>query len=332
MSQLITRADLDRWLESLLKERTVYAPVEVDGASIFRPIKALGEISVRPGAATLSPKDCLFPLSHSLFTVETGDGGAVQVKPATMEREAVIFGLRPCDAQGFAVFDLPMLQAPADAYYKERREKTALVGIACSTALPECFCTSTGGGPADSSNLDIMLTEAGDGYIVEAITEKGKGLLSGAALQQSELDKPQAPEMPGVPTRDISQAFRKAYGDEYWGRLADRCTHCNICSYVCPTCYCFDMRDYQQQGKTHRVRSWESCQSPGFTKLAGGHDPRAEKGAKLRQRFAHKLLYFPEEFDGKLLCSGCGRCIRHCPVNIDIKEVIHDVQKLGGGR
>jgi len=76
------------------------------------------------------------------------------------------------------------------------------------------------------------------------------------------------------------------------------------------------------------VRSWESCQSAGFTKIAGGHDPRANKGSRMRQRFAHKLLYFPEQF-GVSHCIGCGRCVKSCPVNIDIREIIQDVQKLG---
>ena len=76
------------------------------------------------------------------------------------------------------------------------------------------------------------------------------------------------------------------------------------------------------------MRSWESCQSPGFTRIAGGHDPRPTKGARLRQRFYHKLLYFPENF-GSISCVGCGRCVRACPVNIDIREIITDIQKLG---
>ncbi|MFC1926046.1 4Fe-4S dicluster domain-containing protein, partial [Chloroflexota bacterium] len=114
----------------------------------------------------------------------------------------------------------------------------------------------------------------------------------------------------------------------YWDRLADRCVHCNVCSYVCPTCYCFDVRDYEAKGKIDRVRSWESCQSSGFTKIAGGHDPRPTKGTRLRQRFNHKLFYFPEEF-GTSHCVGCGRCVRSCPVNIDIREIIRNIQELG---
>jgi len=123
--------------------------------------------------------------------------------------------------------------------------------------------------------------------------------------------------------------MRQAFDSPYWSRLADRCVHCNLCAYVCPTCYCFDIRDYESKGKIERVRSWESCQSPGFTRQAGGYNPRASKEARLRQRFYHKLLYFPEDF-GAIACVGCGRCVQVCPVNIDIREVISDIQKIGG--
>jgi len=330
MSQVISKEDLIKWLESLLKDRTVVAPVAADGVTMFRPIARPEDVVYKPGNATLGPKECLFPLSHTIFTVERNDNG-VSIVPDTMDREIVVFGLRPCDAQGFAIFDLPMLGDPADPYYKDRREKTTLIGIACNIAPPGCFCSSTGGGPHDATNLDVMLTEVSEGYIVQAVTEKGKELLQGVPLKESAAVPPPPPDMPLVPTDDIVAAMRRSFKDQYWSRLADRCTHCNICSYVCPTCYCFDIRDYQQDGKVHRVRSWESCQAPGFTKLAGGHDPRPEKGAKMRQRFAHKLLYFPEEFKGVLGCTGCGRCVRLCPVNIDIREIASDVQKIGGG-
>lgn len=225
---------------------------------------------------------------------------------------------------------MPMLGQPADHYYKERREKSTLVGVACNTAPPGCFCTSTGGAPNDASHLDIMLTEVPDGYLVQAVTEKGKRLLAGARLSESNVQAPPPPDMPRANTKEIVSAMKHAFNDKYWSRLADRCTHCNICSYVCPTCYCFDIRDYTENGKVQRVRSWESCQSPGFTKIAGGHDPRPDKGSKLRQRFAHKLLYFPQEFGGVLGCTGCGRCVRFCPVNIDIREIINDVDRIGG--
>ena len=249
--------------------------------------------------------------------------------PASVDRETVIFGLRPCDARGISLVDKPFLASPADTLYQARRDRTALVGMACSAPCPECFCTSVGTGPADSTDVDVMVTPIKDVFAVQSVTEKGRKLLKGALLQDKQVSLPPAAAVPPVDTKGISDALRTVFNNVYWDRLADRCLHCNVCAYVCPTCYCFDIRDYTSKDKIDRVRSWESCQSPFFTRAAGGQNPRPGKGARLRQRFAHKLLYFPDIF-GPLKCTGCGRCVRSCPVNIDIREIINDVQKLAG--
>lgn len=327
MSQFISKQNLLGWLDQLMGSRHLVAPTKVDDLTLFKKVNRVEEIALDAENATLSPKEWLFPKTETLFYVERKDGKA-ELIPAEIEKETVLFGVRPCDARGITMLDLPYLADPADAFYRQHREKTILVGLACLTACPECFCESMGGGPQDAAALDIMLMEVRDGYLVERITEKGKSLLPETFLSDTDLPKPKAPKTASVPSQGIEKKMRQAFDSPYWGRVADRCIHCNICAYVCPTCYCFDVRDYTNKGGVERVRSWESCQSPGFTKIAGGHDPRANKGTRMRQRFAHKLLYFPEQF-GPLHCVGCGRCVRSCPVNIDIREIIQDVQTMG---
>jgi len=327
MSQFISQKDLLSWLDKLRENRNLVAPARVEDLILFKRVGRVEDVVFDFGNTDLSPKEFFFPATETLFTVERNDG-RVELIPAEVERETVIFGLRPCDAKGIATLDLPYLKEPADALYRQHRDKTTLVGLSCLTACPECFCTSMGSGPDDASSLDIMLTAVEDGYVVQVVTEKGKVLLPEELLTTKDVSPPPAPSLSTVPSEGISDRMRQVFDHPYWSRLADRCIHCNMCSYVCPTCYCFDVRDYSSQGTIERVRSWESCQSPGFTKIAGGHDPRANKGFRLRQRFSHKLLYFPEEF-GAMHCVGCGRCVRTCPVNIDIREIIQDVQKLG---
>ena len=327
MSQFISNEDLFSWLDKLREDRDLVAPARVGDLILFQKVGRAEDVVLDFDNTSLSPKEFFFPATETLFTVERRDG-QVELVAAEVERETVIFGLRPCDARGIATLDLPYLQDPADALYRQHRDKIALVGISCLTACPECFCTSMGTAPNDTSNVDIMLTRAEDGYVVDVLTEKGRGLLPDGLLTAKEVLLPPPPTVGAVPSEGIAKKIRQVFDEPYWSRLADRCLHCNICSYVCPTCYCFDVRDYEENGRINRVRSWESCQSPGFTKIAGGYDPRADKGMRLRQRFAHKLLYFPEEF-GAMHCIGCGRCVRSCPVNIDIREIIQDVQKLG---
>lgn len=327
MSRFISRKDTLAWLGRLGQNRRLVAPTKVDNLLLFRQIRQADDIVLELDNTDLSPKDWFFPATETLFSVERKDG-RVELIPAEVERETVIFGIRPCDARGLAILGMPYLAEPADALYRQHRDKTSLVGLACLTACPECFCTSMGSGPHDPSSLDIMLTEVEDGYVVAVLTKKGESLLPEDLLSTVDVAAPSPPSPSLVPSEGIVDKMRQAFDSPYWSQVADRCIHCNICAYVCPTCYCFDIRDYTNSARIERVRSWESCQSPAFTRIAAGHDPRNTKGARMRQRFAHKLLYFPDIF-GPLHCVGCGRCVRSCPVNIDIREIIQDVQRMG---
>ena len=65
--------------------------------------------------------------------------------------------------------------------------------------------------------------------------------------------------------------------------------------------------------------------NPKFTLMAGGHNPRTSKAARIRQRFLHKGYYF-EEAQSELGCVGCGRCLAQCPVSMDICDGIRHVR------
>jgi len=326
MNLLMSRDDLVRWLQLLLQERILLAPMRVQGLVLFQPVSKVEDITFDFANTTLPPKVWFLPPTETLFSVRSCDGHT-ELVPATVEQQAVIFGVRPCDAKGITLMDSPFLEEPGDALYRERRAKTTLIGLSCRQAQPECFCTSVGSAPNDPSNVDILLTEIEDGYVVQVVTEQGKALLP-QGLAEAGAAPPAPPEPQAVPTEGIVPAMQMLFNQPYWERLAERCLHCNVCAYVCPTCYCFDVRDYPNKGNIERVRSWESCQSPGFTRIAGGYNPRGTKGGRLRQRFYHKLLYFPGQFQ-EIACVGCGRCVKACPVNIDIREIISDLQQLG---
>jgi formate hydrogenlyase subunit 6/NADH:ubiquinone oxidoreductase subunit I len=113
----------------------------------------------------------------------------------------------------------------------------------------------------------------------------------------------------------------KGFEDPIWNRLTESCIGCGACTYLCPTCHCFDIADEQHHYQGRRIRTWDSCQYPQFTRHASGHNPRPARKHRLRQRFMHKFSYTVEK-SGDIYCVGCGRCVVHCPVNLDIREVI----------
>jgi sulfhydrogenase subunit beta (sulfur reductase) len=204
-----------------------------------------------------------------------------------------------------------------------------LVGLACPHMWEGCFCTSIGGAPDDPTHLDVLLREVDDGYSVEPITEKGTALLEGLALKRRKGPPPtssaNADSVPVPPP----ETWRPLFEDQMWMRHGERCLSCRICTYVCPTCRCFDVTDRviaERAGVTYieRIRAWDACTSTNYRRAAGGHNSRPTKPGRIRNRFFCKFCYYPEDF-GPLGCVGCGRCIVSCPVDIDITEVMRDV-------
>jgi sulfhydrogenase subunit beta (sulfur reductase) len=325
MAEILTGQGLRNWLSDLASHHTLIAPRAAGGRSYFQPVSRVDEIDFGYGQSTVPPKEWFFPRTDALFTVDV-DRPEIRLPAAPGPR--IIFGIRPCDAKALAVLDKLFLMEPADGLYEARRRETALIGLACGKQqMAECFCTSLGGGPRDESHVDVLLVEAEGGYDVQAATERGRELLSGAAMAEGGTVPP-APSFRGeIPTAGARERIRSLFNAEYWERLADRCIGCRMCSFVCPTCHCFDVRDYRSEGQMERSRCWDGCQSSHFTKLAGGHNPRHSKTARLRQFYAHKYVYFPERF-GVTQCVGCGRCAHYCPVNIDIRETLRDLQLL----
>ncbi len=193
---------------------------------------------------------------------------------------------------------------------------------------PSCFCTSVGGAPDDTTGMDIMLTEASDRFVVQVNTEKGRALLQGLSLAEFHGDLPR-PRLNQPFAQVDEETWPSRFNDEYWERTSERCLSCRICAYVCPTCRCFSVRDeaLPAPGQFERIRCWDSCAGENYRRIAGGHRSRSEKGERLRNRFFCKFYYYPKQYglDKTVACTGCGRCVDACPVNVDITEVLMEL-------
>ena len=328
--KVITQDALKAWLDRLAGEAKLFAPRSVDGIILYRPVTGSGEIVFDYTRPKMSAKEAIFPSTDVIVSIEK-QGKDVTLSESQLEKKQVIFGLRPCDAHGISVLDAVYIsKEPVDATYARRREATTLVGLSCPQIWEGCFCTSMGGAPDDPSHVDVLLTAVAGGYTVNAVTEKGQALVASLDLKEMSGDPP-CPTLGETVPMLPAERWPERFTDRYWDLLAERCIGCRVCTYVCPTCRCFDVRDEVAERRTNfakyeRLRCWDACTGPNYRVTAGGHNPRPTKGTRLRNRFFCKFYYVPQDY-GSIGCVGCGRCIEACPVNIDIVEMLQDISK-----
>ena len=327
MEKVIIREELDKWLNGLIQSGGLIAPVREDeDLVLFEPVRDLDEIVWDYLNTTRALKDFFFLQNEELFRFEGGPQDVRLEERPLSEEKMVIFGVRPCDARGLFVLDKLFSQDSGDELYLARRESSVVVGVACDNPDWACFCTSMGGSPYSMEGLDILLVDLGNGrFRARIITDKGGELFASVSAQPYE-EYPQRRERQQeeaegkivkkvAPDRDLEAVF----DDPYWERISRTCLSCGVCTFLCPTCHCFDLADEGDR----RFRLWDACAFPNFTIQASGENPRLTKAERYRQRVLHKFHYFKKNF-GVNLCVGCGRCIRFCPVRIDIADVVNN--------
>lgn len=335
MMKVSTQAQLDAWLYDLAGKLRLVAPVETGGKILYRDISG----SESPASliawgferTDMSPKTWLLPATEPILFIEQGAETTIQEAPAPAP--TAIFGLRPCDARGALAIDALFLnQEPGDGQYARHREMTTLIGLACPQMWDTCFCTVVGGAPNGMDGLDILLTEVGDQYAVQVLSEKGAQLADGIPGEDVAVTLPEPGLKDGLPALRPSTEWIARFEDAFWQAVGDRCLGCRVCTFVCPACRCFDVRDEvvsRQPGVQlyERLRAWDACTGTAYRRIAGGHNPRPTQLMRLRNRFYCKFAYYPDDF-GSLGCVGCGRCIDACPVGIDILEVIAAIDNV----
>lgn len=324
----MSREHLLAWLEELAGRFTLIGPKRVEEKLLYKPVRHSAEIALDFTQTDLSAKEYFLPSTEAILSMRRDKKGFIVDEPS-LDGERVLFGLRPCDARALRVMDaLFVEQDPPDPYYAERRERTTLIGLACREMSERCFCTSLGLSPDEAGDVDLLLTESEEGYAVQMVTDKGKALVGAAVLQEVKGALPKPAVRPGrVPILEARE-WPERFEHSFWARLSDRCLSCRLCTYVCPTCRCFDIRDAEiSDREIERLRAWDSCMAEGYRRIAGGHNPRPTKAERLRNRFYCKFCYYPQDF-GPVACVGCGRCIAQCPVNVDVVEVLEGLAAL----
>ena len=152
-----------------------------------------------------------------------------------------------------------------------------------------------------------MLTDCAE-EAIDPITAKIRNVLSKLPLNDLDL------------TGFNRDRMMELFNSPQWEDLSQSCLGCGTCTFVCPTCQCYDVQDFDDGQQVRRFRCWDSCMFSDFTTMAHGTNRPTQK-ERFRQRFMHKLSYFPNNNDGIFGCVGCGRCLQKCPIHMHIVKV-----------
>lgn len=342
MDKILKKNSLSQWIKKL-ESFTIYAPVKKDQVWEYEIIESPDNMELDYPNTVLSPKKIIFPQREVFLEFNRSDENDLEIEEILPEEKpTIVFGVRPCDARALTITDKVFKSDIKDIYYSKKRGRTTLVGLACNTPpSPHCFCTSVGGNPYSKEGLDILMTDLGDRYYIESITEKGNKLINSAknlftqpktedkkALEKNRTESKKKIQQQIKDIDKIPPKLNQMFDSPFWDEQSLGCIRCGICTYTCPTCHCFDISDeitssFPLQGK--RIRTWDTCQFPNFTMHSSGHNPRPDRASRLRQRIFHKFQYFVERYQ-EYMCIGCGRCVDQCPVGINIIEILKKVR------
>ena len=339
----IKASGLDRLFAAISETKELYLPVRGEKDVSYKLWSEGTEYAADALNTVKSPKDLFFPQSENLYAMKTTEGGRKidLVDNSYGGRDFVVFGVRACDAASFGILDRVVLSNPVDAYYKARREKGVVVTVACREPETSCFCHTFGIDPAEPAGA-VSCIFAGDSLYLDAKTEKGAALLDSLGVLEdaadADLDVVEAEKtvardnLAKTPLYDLTtEGFgagktMELFGSPKWAELSEACLGCGTCTFVCPTCQCYDIRDYDTGHGVQRYRCWDSCMFSEFTRMSAGQ-PRLTQVERFRQRFMHKLVYYPENNEGVFSCVGCGRCVVKCPQHLNIVKVIKTLGK-----
>ena len=333
----LARQTVEQWPSGLLASGwRVLAPVAAAGQTEYRELTAgaAQPTGLGKGLPRQSPKSSWFPRSEPVLKFRRKNREWTMEDPQLEFPKLLVFGARPCDAAA------PEILAPLfgwdfhDPFFERRLKNIAFIVLACrEPADAACFCTSVGVDPAGEKSGDVVLTELADGsFAAEARTETGRQLLALLPPSDETCDLTALrQEIRGkIPVRfsakSVAEGLRRRFSDPLWERSARSCLGCGTCAFVCPTCHCFDLQDEMRGCEGVRQKNWDACAFPLFTLHTSGHNPRPDQSSRWRQRLSHKFSYYPEKF-GRVLCTGCGRCLRLCPAGMDLLADLKDLSR-----
>mgnify|MGYP001776248757 CR=1 FL=1 len=344
----IKREDLPALFQKIAADQELYLPVRTADQTNFGVWREEAEVDLDTLKTVKSPKDVFFPQSETLYTCYR-EGKKLSVEPETLkEQDFVVFGMKACDIKGVEVLDRVFLSDPIDTFYAARRDHGTIVALACHEPEETCFCKVFGVDAAHPA-ADVAAWMVEDTLYWKPETEKGQKLTekladllekagdAGSEKAVAEEEEKIRSIIEELPYSHLSlegwngDVLMEKFESPLWEELYKPCLACGTCTFVCPTCQCYDIKDYDTGHGVQRYRCWDSCMYSDFTMMAHGNNRTSQK-ERFRQRFMHKLVYFPANNDGMYSCVGCGRCVEKCPASLNIVKVVKAFQEKEGAK
>ena len=326
----IAKENLSALFRMIAENQELYLPVKTAGQTNFKTWAEEAEVDLDTLKTVKSPKDAFFPQSENLYSVKK-EGKKLHVEPEALKnQDFVVFGMKACDVQAVQVLDNVFLTDPVDTFYAARRKHGTIVAMACHEPEESCFCKVFGIDCAEPK-ADVAVWMVENEMYWKSLTEKGEALTAAVKELLTEADSTDEEKVEAEKTavRNIVEklpysnlslegwngdALTEKFNSPVWEELYKPCLACGTCTFVCPTCQCYDIKDYDTGHGVQRYRCWDSCMYSDFTMMAHGNN-RTSQMQRFRQRFMHKLVYFPANNDGMYSCVGCGRCVEKCPAS-----------------
>ncbi|HET6350815.1 MAG TPA: 4Fe-4S dicluster domain-containing protein [Coriobacteriia bacterium] len=320
--------DFGPFVEALRQATRVVGPVAKGNKFVFDELASVEDLRLDYDVTILPPKKVFFPTRQEVVRFD-----AEAVTDCIDPVDTVLLGVHPYDMRGIDMTDLLFRERNEDWNYLAQREATTIVASNVRTVAPRAFWASMIEGRAPQGH-DAMLTNIDGGYVLEVRTPRGEALLAYGNFREATLDEVEAAERVDLEAftqcqeqlpysaAAVAEKVREAFGnEELWDRLSKDCFGCGSCNIVCPTCYCFDVRDMWNidQATGQRTRYWDACLTREFAAVtqAGGlkENFREHHQSRFRHRFMRKAAYQFEKLGGPA-CTGCGRCSAACTIDI----------------
>jgi sulfhydrogenase subunit beta (sulfur reductase) len=334
---VIGKGHIGSLISNLKGKYKVVGPQKKENQFVLDEIEDVQNLTLLHKPTYLSTKKYFLPQEETLLKFSLSG-----IKGADTKNNAepiALFGVHTCDIAGMICLEHASSQEPADEGFIARKNKMFIAGIECTNPCDEYATCISMGTHNPKSGYDIMLTDVGDEYLIHANSAEGVDLLSNCIfvkeakfemLEKADLirlNKEKTWPRKLTPAQDtIGNILHQTTKSKVWDSVHDRCVSCGNCTNVCPTCYCFDIKEEVDLTLTsgRRYRTWDSCQLREFAEITGGENFRKQRMQRQKHRFLRKFYYSQIKFNRKF-CVGCGRCTRTCMAKISLFETINSL-------